>query len=222
MVGVLRLSAEDGLQVSLEVGDPPKTLWWEALPNAFEWPGLGKYPEFPNSKAGDKAAQDEFERACTAYRKALHADPAYRSAASDFVRLQQREPQPLELRNFWVYKQKVLRLDSDEPEPLRDREKEALLVKHHVLRQEKYYEKVRREVEALENLEKLEGIPREPIAESVRLFVWQRDQGKCVKCGSNERLEFDHIIPVVKCGGNTERNIQLLCESCNRAKGSTI
>src|SRR5713101_8557469 len=58
--------------------------------------------------------------------------------------------------------------------------------------------------------------------EDVRLFVWQRDRGQCVKCGSKQRLEFDHIIPVAAGGSNTERNIQLLCESCNRAKGSTI
>jgi hypothetical protein len=52
-----------------------------------------------------------------------------------------------------------------------------LLIKHHVLRKERYFQKVRREVEALENIEKLEGVSREPIPESVRLFVWQRDKG---------------------------------------------
>jgi 5-methylcytosine-specific restriction endonuclease McrA len=71
-------------------------------------------------------------------------------------------------------------------------------------------------------MEKLEGTPREPISEAVRLFVWQRDGGKCVKCGARERLEFDHIIPVTAGGSSTERNVQLLCESCNRSKGATI
>jgi HNH endonuclease len=88
--------------------------------------------------------------------------------------------------------------------------------------QQRYYEKVRREVEALENMEKLEGVSREPIPESVRLFVWQRDRGQCVQCGIRERLEFDHIIPVVSGGSNTERNIQLLCERCNRSKAASI
>jgi 5-methylcytosine-specific restriction endonuclease McrA len=55
----------------------------------------------------------------------------------------------------------------------------------------------------------------------VRLFVWQRDRGKCVQCGSRERLEFDHIIPVIASGSNTKRNIQLLCESCHRPKSAT-
>jgi 5-methylcytosine-specific restriction endonuclease McrA len=33
---------------------------------------------------------------------------------------------------------------------------------------------------------------------NVRDEVWRRDQGKCVKCGSREKLEFDHIIPYQK------------------------
>jgi 5-methylcytosine-specific restriction endonuclease McrA len=86
----------------------------------------------------------------------------------------------------------------------------------------KYYERVRREVEALENIEKLEHTPREPIPESVRLFVWQRDKGPCIKCGARERLEFDHIIPVTSGGSSTERNVQLLCESRNRSKGTSV
>ncbi len=61
-----------------------------------------------------------------------------------------------------------------------------------------------------------------PIPEDVQLSVWQRDGGKCVKCGSTEDLGFDHIIPLSKGGSNTERNIQLLCEQCHRAKRDTI
>jgi hypothetical protein len=59
---------------------------------------------------------------------------------------------------------------------------------------------------------------REVIPREVKIFVWNRDGGKCIKCGSQERLEFGHILPVSKGGGNTARNIQLLCEICNRSK----
>lgn len=69
---------------------------------------------------------------------------------------------------------------------------------------------------------RLEHTSREPIPRSVRLFVWQRDRGQCVQCGSREQLEFDHIIALASGGSSTERNIQLLCEACNRSKGSTI
>jgi len=98
----------------------------------------------------------------------------------------------------------------------------ALRVKHAVLTEEKGLERLRREVEAFENFEKIRATPREPIPEPIRMFVWQRDRGRCVKCNCQERLEFDHIIPLAKGGSNTERNIQLLCESCNRAKGAIV
>ena len=60
------------------------------------------------------------------------------------------------------------------------------------------------------------------IPSAVKTAVWRRDGGRCVQCGSNERLEYDHIIPVSKGGSNTERNIQILCEKCNRSKSAKI
>jgi tetratricopeptide (TPR) repeat protein len=63
---------------------------------------------------------------------------------------------------------------------------------------------------------------RTPIPEKVRHAVWRRDQGMCVRCGSRENLEYDHIIPLSLGGSNTERNIELLCEKCNRSKGDKI
>jgi 5-methylcytosine-specific restriction endonuclease McrA len=68
----------------------------------------------------------------------------------------------------------------------------------------------------------LERTGRQPIPDDVKMFVWQRDGGKCVRCGSNRNLEFDHIIPVVMGGANTARNLQLLCEGCNRAKSGSL
>jgi Holliday junction DNA helicase RuvB len=65
-------------------------------------------------------------------------------------------------------------------------------------------------------------VGRESIPEEVRNAVWRRDQGRCVQCGSNEKLEFDHIIPVSKGGSSTARNLQLLCERCNRKKSDQI
>jgi len=66
------------------------------------------------------------------------------------------------------------------------------------------------------------GSIRERIPEKVRMAVWRRDGGKCVKCRSREKLEYDHIIPVSLGGGNTARNVELLCEKCNRSKGASI
>ena len=101
-------------------------------------------------------------------------------------------------------------------------EQVQLEIKHAVLRHDKRFTRLRREIEAFENLDRTDVGRRERLPDAVRLFVWQRDQGKCVKCGSTAKLEFDHIIPLAKGGSNTERNIQLLCELCNRTKGASI
>jgi 5-methylcytosine-specific restriction endonuclease McrA len=63
---------------------------------------------------------------------------------------------------------------------------------------------------------------RAPIPSHVRIEMWRRDAGRCVRCGSRGRLEFDHIIPIAHGGGGTARNIELLCETCNRAKSASI
>lgn len=60
------------------------------------------------------------------------------------------------------------------------------------------------------------------IAEDIRLLVWERDGGKCVKCGARHELQFDHIIPFSLGGGSTEHNLQILCGSCNRAKSNSV
>ena len=63
---------------------------------------------------------------------------------------------------------------------------------------------------------------RRPIPEDVRNTVWRRDKGKCARCDSVRNLEFDHLIPVSKGGSNNARNLQLLCETCNRLKRDNI
>jgi hypothetical protein len=248
IVGKVRFSEEDGLAYSLPIGKLPneRTMWLAAGPeNAHDWPRLGKYPEYPektpapswhNREAfkqwsiANETAKEDWQRASTAYNQKRNDDPAYKPAQSELMELQRREPQlvpePFAVLpghiHIWFYRDLVLRFESNEPETLREKSDEALAIKHFVLQRERQYERVRREVEALENIEKLEGATRERIPDSVRLFVWQRDGGQCVKCGSKQRLEFDHIIPVIEGGSSTERNVQLLCETCNRSKGSTI
>ena len=60
------------------------------------------------------------------------------------------------------------------------------------------------------------------IPAKVQREVWRRDEGRCVECKTKEKLEYDHIIPFSRGGSNTARNIQLLCESCNRKKSNNI
>ena len=90
-----------------------------------------------------------------------------------------------------------------------------------------FVDKERRKFERLKN--KFSGgksdelkYERARIPEEVRIAVWRSDQGRCARCGNRENLEYDHIVPVTKGGGNTERNIELLCQDCNREKGNRI
>lgn len=61
---------------------------------------------------------------------------------------------------------------------------------------------------------------RTAIPERVRNEVWNRDGGRCRFCGKQEWLEYDHIVPWSKGGPSTARNLQLLCQTCNRKKGA--
>ncbi len=57
----------------------------------------------------------------------------------------------------------------------------------------------------------------------IKQKVWQRDNGKCVECGSKDDLHFDHIIPFSKGGSSlTESNVQILCRKCNLKKSAKI
>lgn len=61
------------------------------------------------------------------------------------------------------------------------------------------------------------------IPSEVKKEVWKRDKGKCVLCGSNKNLHFDHDLPFSKGGTSlTQKNIRLLCAKCNLKKSSKI
>lgn len=57
----------------------------------------------------------------------------------------------------------------------------------------------------------------------VKLEVWKRDKGCCVRCGSSKNLHFDHVIPY-SLGGSSKvtENIQLLCAEHNLEKHDAI
>jgi len=209
----------------------PRSYCIEALPNAYQWPGIGTFPEFPEEPRRTEklkrlvAAQfhesvAEWRNACANYQKALHASSSYRQGAQEYFQRQSSEPMPL--LDWWSYRAVVLRVGPIELANDLNRDELVLLIKQYVLRRDRSIGKIRHEVETLENYGRFESASREPISEEVRLYVWRRDNGQCVRCGSRERLEFDHIIPVIAGGSSTERNVQLLCESCNRSKGATV
>ncbi|MDV6374133.1 TerD family protein [Deinococcus arenicola] len=60
------------------------------------------------------------------------------------------------------------------------------------------------------------------IQQHVKIAVFDRDRGKCVQCGDNNYLEYDHVIPHSLGGASTENNLQLLCRRCNLQKSNKI
>lgn len=63
---------------------------------------------------------------------------------------------------------------------------------------------------------------RVPIPADLRRIVFERDGGRCVECGSNFDLQYDHILPVALGGATTAENLQILCADCNRRKSDSI
>jgi hypothetical protein len=166
-------------------------------------------------------------------RSQVHASPAYRQVAAKFMKEQRSDPIRIPMNTeLWVYRDKVAAFSATHV--YYGKETRKLLIKHRVLEEEAKKELLRKKVEDLERGQDddeqvaYERIPDEdtptrlPIPRDVKRAVWRRDRGQCANCGSRERLEFDHIVPIAKGGSNTERNVQLLCEACNRSKGATI
>jgi hypothetical protein len=100
-----------------------------------------------------------------------------------------------------------------------DAEAVALLVWDRERRRDGQLERLRK-IRARD--EQVGAARRERIPPEVRAFVWQRDQGTCAACGADQDLQFDHVIPVARGGGNTAENLQILCGSCNRQKGDRL
>ena len=64
---------------------------------------------------------------------------------------------------------------------------------------------------------------RRIIPTEVKLEVWKRDEGKCVTCGADNELHFDHILPYSKGGTSVKaENVQLLCARHNLVKSDKI
>lgn len=64
----------------------------------------------------------------------------------------------------------------------------------------------------------LEAQLAEPIPEDVKRLVYERDKGRCLACGSDELIQYNHVVPWSLGGGNKPQNIRLLCARCNRRR----
>lgn len=68
-----------------------------------------------------------------------------------------------------------------------------------------------------ERLAKARSIARHTNYQWMALLEFHNSQ--CLKCGTNENIVKDHIVPIYKGGSDGIDNIQPLCRSCNAGKG---
>lgn len=112
-----------------------------------------------------------------------------------------------------------------DPLPATPDEQEFVLLsaKRNVLIRGVSSDRLKSEVAALEALiTPHESLGRPSIPDAVKRAVWVRDSGSCTQCGARDGLQFDHIIPFSKGGGNSVENLQILCARCNRSKSNRI
>ena len=64
---------------------------------------------------------------------------------------------------------------------------------------------------------------RRAIPAWVKQVVYKRDRGRCVICGAQDQLHFDHELPFSRGGsGLTPDNVRILCARHNLRKGAKI
>ena len=99
--------------------------------------------------------------------------------------------------------------------------KEALNRAHSIIlklnRRVNNYEKIRRRFISI--FYEVNPSSSRYIPVRVRTMVSIRDKYSCVKCGSQQDLQFDHTVAVANGGSNEVDNVQLLCRDCNLEKG---
>ena len=66
--------------------------------------------------------------------------------------------------------------------------------------------------------EHVTAAPLPPAAQVVRFAVWCRDKGRCVDCGTSERVAFDPILPFDEGGSDAAPNVELRCEPCKERR----
>ena len=110
---------------------------------------------------------------------------------------------------FWIYQDRFY-VDSDKLTP---EDVEALV--------HEKAEKKRRKLERARDLH-TQRTRRGPLTREIRRAVWERDGGRCVECGAQFDLQYDHILSVAMGGATTIDNLQLLCQPCNLEKSDGL
>lgn len=129
---------------------------------------------------------------------------------------QESQPQRLALiggKAYWLFENRYYSEDED-----LSAEDVLALVRDRERRRQRKLERARAGLAS----EAADAPRREPISREIRLAVFERDGGRCVECGSNFDIQYDHIIPFSMGGASSVENLQILCAACNQRKGATL
>ncbi len=187
---------------------------YKAHPTISDWQRLvARF--MPEERENLKRANTaELERKCDGCKRARDwVVEVYDSAMSRLTKVEFDDE--FGTQNGWLYQNCLFDIKGQYSE-----EEQELLVMEFADRERKNFERLKTKFQtpALREIGKV----RSRIPEEIRIAVWIRDGGKCARCSSRENLEYDHIVPIARGGSDTLRNVELLCEECNRAKSDNI
>jgi 5-methylcytosine-specific restriction endonuclease McrA len=113
--------------------------------------------------------------------------------------------------DFWEF---IVRIEKEE------QRKEA--IKQEKARQKQLREEQRQKLLATPS--EIELVRTELRRKYTQTFykLGRRDGFRCKNCGSVEKLEIDHIVPVILGGTNKLENLQFLCSDCNGKKSDIL
>ena len=124
------------------------------------------------------------------------------------------------LQRLWFYSGFLLYVNR-QCRSERDYEYIKLKVEEHVLERGDEYQKLIDKISRLRQISKnRQQITRKQISDNILAFVLLRDLSKCVLCGDDRNLQFDHILPVSRGGNNEPENLRILCRQCNLSRGN--
>ncbi|MEI6143973.1 MAG: HNH endonuclease signature motif containing protein [Candidatus Berkelbacteria bacterium] len=151
--------------------------------------------------------------------KSIHDFRSFRLTREEYSSfLAERHETPFQFcignKNYWLFENKFYK-DTDD---LDHESVKALILSRKRLQQDRI-----NRAKTITAAPKIQAkLQRGAIPDDIKQLVWQRDKGRCVKCGSQSELQFDHIIPFSVGGSSAPENLQILCGACNRNKRVSV